>query len=181
MALAAPQMDNDGQDLTPHEDRIFSLPASSSLQSLINSWPAQLCLKCASMTATVGGLRDLISPDGYIHHKRSDLEDSIRSGCKLCKRMSRLLSRDWGDNNSILVLGCGGDPLGENGGRMHPLSGILGGLVFKLIPAREGSPLMNKSISTLTQHIFTDANEPEYSNSVVIDGKEFNPPCCAIQ
>jgi hypothetical protein len=168
-------MYNDGQDPTPYEDRIFSLPASSSLQSLVVSWPVQLCLKCASMTATAEGLRDIISPKGYMHHNRSDLEDSIASGCKLCESISYLLSRNWGNsNNSIGVLGCTTDRLGDRRrGRILPLSGIFGGLEFDLIPRKDGSPLMSSSIFTLTQHIFTDANEPEYSNSVVIDGKDF--------
>ncbi|KAF4632651.1 hypothetical protein G7Y89_g5472 [Cudoniella acicularis] len=57
------------------------------------SWAAHLCSRCASMTSTAEGLRDLISPQGYTHHIVSDLEQSAGSGCSFCASIFSTLSR----------------------------------------------------------------------------------------
>ena len=43
-----------------------------------------LCLKCRSMFSTLSGLRALLSPVGYVHSERAELEGYARAGCMLC-------------------------------------------------------------------------------------------------
>ena len=76
MKLITSDAPHQGQVSEHREDaaRPFS---STLLQSALISWPARLCLKCASMTGTLEGLQELISPNGYKHHMFSDLKESV--------------------------------------------------------------------------------------------------------
>jgi hypothetical protein len=75
--------DHDVESGSAQEDAAPSLPPSALL-SVLSSWPAKLCFTCATMTGTMDGLRDLMSRDGYRHHKRHSLEVSMSWGCDFC-------------------------------------------------------------------------------------------------
>ncbi len=72
-----------------------SIP-TSPLQSFLASWPAKLCLKCASMTSTMEGLGDMLSKEGYLHHRRRGLEESVAWGCELCVLIFSIASGNYG-------------------------------------------------------------------------------------
>jgi hypothetical protein len=59
----------------------------------IDSPGAQPCVSCTLMTGTCGGLRDLLSHEGYAHHEFSAFEESANAGCPLCGLLCTTLSR----------------------------------------------------------------------------------------
>lgn len=106
MASITSEGDQHGQVPNPDEEMSPSILATSTLDSILATWPTKLCLKCVSMTGTMEGLRDLISRDGYRHHGRRDLEESVRWGCGICVLIFKVASGStWmdpvGDSNEF--------------------------------------------------------------------------------
>lgn len=92
MDIIISEPDHAGQGPTHQEDGSDSLP-TGPLQSVLASWPAKLCLKCASMTGTKEGLQALLSPDGYKHHEIVAIQESVKDGCELCSHFPQRFPR----------------------------------------------------------------------------------------
>lgn len=97
--MPSPRVHTAEEGLVPstHEEQTPIL--SDSLQSVLESWPVQLCIKCAVMTGTEEGLRDLLSSSGYKHHTFEEFGESVKTGCNFCREIDNELSwRQWPEN-----------------------------------------------------------------------------------
>ncbi|PMD47683.1 HET-domain-containing protein [Hyaloscypha variabilis F] len=95
---------NHGEIVPPLQEYASHSHPSTSLESILASWPAKLCLKCASMTGTSKGLQELMSRDGYVHFGRYDLKKSAEMGCVFCIFISDAIDPDiWEDHDDPIA------------------------------------------------------------------------------
>jgi hypothetical protein len=59
-------------------------PSAKRRKRLLTPENSQYCERCTLMTLSIEGLRDLVSPRGYLHYSKSDLKLTAKSGCRLC-------------------------------------------------------------------------------------------------
>ena len=92
----ATEPDHD-KEISALEDVASLSQPSNALESLLASWPAKLCLKCASMTGTLEGLQALMSREGYLHFGRRELWESKDRGCVFCEVIFAIAADMWED------------------------------------------------------------------------------------
>ncbi|TVY75726.1 hypothetical protein LSUE1_G007157 [Lachnellula suecica] len=152
----------------PHtKDDNGKFPAASATTTP-TSRSEHLCHKCAAMTGTTSGLRDLCSINGYVHHKITEVQATIDAGCKFC---AAIFSGDcaapdqWGEGWFVVVWACGGVER-DDGKRSDPALGRLGHLLIEAIPENGehafGFGQMSRRMFPLQKfRVFTDCEEEE--------------------